>query len=122
MLTARREYQVRNQNKGFFGMARKTPRIFIPEKQLADFCQRNHIQKLSLFGSVLSDAFGSESDVDVLVEFEPGHTPGLNLIRMQDELSVLFGGRKVDLVTPKFLNKRIRDKVIAEAAVQYAQR
>ena len=103
-------------------MVRKTAKIVIPEKQLIDFCQRNHIQRLSLFGSVLSDAFGPESDVDVLVEFEPGHTPGLGLIRMQDELSMLFGGRNVDLVTPKFLNKRIRDRVIAEAMVQYAQR
>ena len=71
---------------------------------------------------MLRDDFGPESIVGVLVEFEPGHTPGLALIRMQDELSTLFGGRKVDLVTPKFLNKRIRDRVIAEAAVQYAQR
>ncbi len=103
-------------------MARNTPRIFIPEKELADFCRRNHIRKLSLFGSVLRDDFGPESDVDVLVEFEPGHTPGLALIRMQDELSLLLGGRTIDLVTAKFLNKRIRDKVITEAAVQYAQR
>ncbi len=103
-------------------MASKIPRISIPEKELSEFCRRNHIQRLSLFGSVLSDRFGPESDIDVLVEFEPGHTPGLGLIRMQDELSALLGGRKVDLVTPKFLNKRIRDKVINESAVQYAQR
>ncbi len=103
-------------------MAGITPQISVPKKQLADFCRRNHIRKLSLFGSVLSDRFGPESDVDVLVEFEPGHTPGLGLIRMQDELSILLGGRNVDLITPKFLNKRIRDKVIAEAVVQYAQR
>lgn len=103
-------------------MARNIPRIPIPKKELTEFCRRNHIRRLSLFGSVLSDHFGPESDIDVLVEFEPGHTPGLSLIRMQDELSELLGGRKVDLVTPKFLNKRIRDKVINEAAVQYAQR
>lgn len=102
-------------------MARIAPKISIPEEQLADFCQRYHILKLSFFGSVLGETFGPESDVDVLVEFEPGHIPGLNLIRMQDELSILLGGRKVDLVTPKFLNKRIRDRAIAEAAVQYAQ-
>ncbi|HEX9018269.1 MAG TPA: nucleotidyltransferase family protein [Anaerolineaceae bacterium] len=103
-------------------MARSTQKISIPDTQLAEFCQRNHIRMLSFFGSVLSDAFGPESDVDILVEFESGHTPGLSLIRMQDELSHILGGRKVDLVTPKFLNKRIRDKVMAEAAVQYAQR
>lgn len=103
-------------------MTSKVPQIAIPEKELAEFCMRNHIRRLSLFGSVLSDCFGPESDVDVLVEFEPGHTPGLALIRMQDELSLLLGGRKVDLVTPKFLNKRIREKVITEAVNQYAQR
>ena len=103
-------------------MARNNPRILIPEQELVEFCRRNHIHKLSFFGSVLNDLFGPESDIDVLVEFEPGHTPGFNLIRMQDELSALLGGRKVDLITPKFLNRRIRDKVIAEAAVLYAQR
>ena len=111
-----------NHFEGLNGMSGKTPRISISEKQLAAFCRRNHIRKLSFFGSVLSDSFGPESDVDVLVEFDPGHSPGLSLIRMQDELSALLGGRKVDLVTLKFLNKRIRDKVINEAAVQYAQR
>ncbi len=111
-----------NHGEGCNRMARNNLRIAVPEKELAEFCRSNHIRKLSLFGSILSDAFGPESDVDVLVEFEPGHTPGLSLIRMQDELSTLFGGRRVDLVTPKFLNKRIRDKVITEAAVQYAQR
>jgi len=99
----------------------KTPNITAPEEAIADFCRRNHIQKLALFGSVLSDSFGPESDIDVLVEFEPGHVPGFALIRMQDELSELFGGRKVDLVTPKFLNRRIRSKVQNEAVVQYAQ-
>lgn len=103
-------------------MARINPEISIPERELAAFCLRNHIRRLSFFGSVLSDAFGPESDIDILVEFEPGHTPGLKLIRLQDELSSLFGGRAVDLITPKFLNKRIREKVINEAVVQYAQR
>ena len=103
-------------------MAIGTPKVSIPKKGLAAFCRRHHIRKLSLFGSVLGDAFGPDSDVDVLVEFEPGHTPGLSLIQMQDELSSLLGGRNVDLVTPKFLNRRIRDKVIAEVRVEYAQR
>jgi predicted nucleotidyltransferase len=111
-----------NHHEGFIRMGRNVLQVSIPEKQLSDFCRRHHIRKLSFFGSVLSDTFGPDSDVDVLVEFEPGHTPGLSLIRMQDELSILLGERKVDLVTPKFLNKRIRDKVIAEAMVQYAQR
>jgi predicted nucleotidyltransferase len=60
------------------------------------------------------------SDVDVLVEFEPGHVPGLALIRMQDELSAILGGREVVLVTSKFLNRRIKNQVLREAKVQYA--
>lgn len=93
----------------------------IPRERLADFCRRNHIRKLSLFGSVLSDDFRADGDIDVLVEFEPGHVPGLRFIRLQDELSTLFGGRPVDLVTPKFLNRRIRDEVLRSAQVQYAE-
>jgi hypothetical protein len=92
----------------------------IPQDRLEEFCRRNHIRKLSLFGSVITGDFGPDSDVDVLVEFEPGHVPGLALIRMQDELAALLGGREVDLVTPKFLNRRIRDQILREAVVQYA--
>jgi len=97
-------------------------KVHISPTQLEDFCKRHHILKLSFFGSVLTDHFTPKSDVDVLVEFEPEHVPGLSLIRMQDELSTLMGGRKVDLVTPKFLNRRIRARVQAEAVVQYAER
>jgi predicted nucleotidyltransferase len=95
--------------------------IEIPQEILAEFCRRNHILRLSLFGSVLHDSFGPNSDVDVLVEFDPDHVPGFALIRIQDELSALLGGRNVDLVTPKFLNRRIRKQVESEARVQYAQ-
>jgi predicted nucleotidyltransferase len=95
-------------------------RIEIPKDKIADFCRHHHIRKLAVFGSVLRGDFGPDSDVDVLVEFEPGHVPGLALVRMQDELSVILGNREVDLVTPKFLNRRMRDRVIAEAVVQYA--
>jgi hypothetical protein len=97
------------------------PQVDFSEQAVIDFCRRHHIRKLSLFGSVLSSSFGPESDVDVLVEFEPGHVPGLALIRMQDELSSIFGGRSVDLVTPKFLNRRIRGEILENAMVQYAQ-
>ena len=97
-----------------------TSGIRIPQDRLAEFCRRYHIRKLSLFGSVITGDFGPDSDVDVLVEFEPGHVPGLALIRMQDELAALLGGREVDLVTPKFLNRRIRDQILREAVVQYA--
>ena len=82
------------------------------------FCRRHHIRRLALFGSVLRDDFGPESDVDVLVEFEPGHVPGLAFFAMQDELSAMLG-RKVDLNTPGFLSRYFRDEVLAEAETQY---
>ncbi len=88
-------------------------------QKLALFCRRNQIRRLSFFGSVLRQDFGPDSDIDVLVEFEPGQTPGLGLIRMQDELSVLFGGRKVDLVTPRFLSRYFRDEVMRTAEVAF---
>jgi len=94
-------------------------RISIPPKKLAQFCAKYHIRKLAFFGSVLRDDFGSTSDVDILVEFENGHTPGLAFIDIQDNLSKLLGGREVDLVTPKFLNRRIKDRVLKEAKVVY---
>ena len=96
------------------------PAIEIPKDELAEFCRRHHITKLSLFGSATKGTLRPDSDIDVLVEFEPGHVPGLALIRMQDELTALLGGREVDLVTPKFLNRRIRDQILREAVVQYA--
>jgi predicted nucleotidyltransferase len=93
--------------------------IDIPADAIAAFCRRNRIQKLSLFGSILRDDFGPESDIDVLVEFEEGATPGLAYFSMQDELADLLG-RAVDLVTPKGLSKYIRDDVIASADPVYA--
>ena len=96
------------------------PRVEIDRTEIEEFCRRHHIRRLALFGSVLRQDFGPQSDIDVMVEFEPGHTPGLAFIRMERELSELFGGRSVDLVTPRFLNHRIRDRVLAEAQTQYA--
>lgn len=96
-----------------------TARITIDRVRLAAFCRERRIQKLALFGSVLRDDFGPDSDVDVLVEFETGHTPGLAFFRMQAELSDLFG-RKVDLNTPGFLSRYFRDEVLAEAETVYA--
>ena len=90
-------------------------------ERVADFCRRRHIRRLALFGSVLRDDFGPESDVDVLVEFEEGHVPGLiRLAGMERELSAVFG-RPVDLRTAEDLSRYFRDKVLAEAEVQYAQ-
>jgi len=95
----------------------------LDKKKIADFCKRNHIRKLSLFGSVLRDDFGPESDVDVLVEFETGHVPGFfRLFDMEEELSSLLGGRKVDLRTPEDLSRYFRDEVLAQSRVQYAQK
>jgi predicted nucleotidyltransferase len=95
--------------------------IQIPEGGIAEFCRRHHIRRLALFGSVLREDVRSDSDVDVLVEFEPGHVPGfLRLHSLEQELSGLLGGHEIDLVTVKFLNRRIRDRVLAEAEVQYA--
>jgi len=91
----------------------------IPSDQLAEFCKRRHIRKLAFFGSALRADFGPDSDIDVLVEFEPGHTSGLAFIDVQDELSELLGGRQVDLVTPKFLNHRIKDRVLKEARAAF---
>jgi predicted nucleotidyltransferase len=91
----------------------------IPPDQLAKFCKRRHISKLAFFGSALRTDFGPDSDIDVLVEFEHGHTPGLTFIDIQDELSELLGGRQVDLVTPKFLNDRIKDRVLKDARVAF---
>jgi len=98
----------------------KRDKLIIPKEPLAEFCRRNHIRKLSLFGSVLREDFGPESDVDVLYEVEPGHAVGLEIMDMEEELSRLLGGKKVDLVNAKYLNRRLRDRVLAEAEVQYA--
>ena len=92
--------------------------IPIPLDAIAEFCQRNHIRKLSLFGSVLRDDFGPESDVDVLVEFEPGKTPGLAYFRMQEELKNLLR-REVDLLTPAAISPYFRDRVLSEAEPVY---
>ena len=93
-------------------------RIEIPRDKIADFCRRNHIRRLAFFGSVLRDDFGPESDVDVLVEFEPGHTPGLAFFAMQRELSGILG-RKADLNTAMDLSPYFRQEVLDEAEVLY---
>ena len=97
--------------------------IEIPKAQLAQFCQQHHIRRLSLFGSVLRDDFRPESDLDFLVEFEPGKTPGyFKLVSMEMKLSEMLEGRKIDLRTPNELSIYFRDQVEAEAVVQYDSR
>jgi uncharacterized protein len=93
-------------------------RIQIPKERITDFCRRHHIRKLAIFGSALRDDFGPDSDVDVLVEFEPGHVPGLAFFGIEQELSAILG-RKVDLNTAGFLSPEIREVVLKEAEVQY---
>ena len=100
-------------NRGFPHPSRQT---------IAEFCERHHIRKLALFGSVLREDFRPDSDVDVLVVFEPGHVPGFfRLFDLEEELSAIFGGRKVDLRTPEDLSRYFRREVEAEAEVQYAR-
>ena len=91
----------------------------VPKDKIEEFCRRHHIRKLAFFGSVLRPDFGPNSDVDVLVEFEPGHVPGLAFFSMEHELAEILR-RKVDLNTPQFLSRYFREEVLAEAQVQYA--
>ena len=97
--------------------------IDINATALQDFCSRHHLTLLAFFGSVLTDRFGPESDIDVLFDFDPKHTPTLfDVVGMEEELETLFG-RKVDMVdmrTPRDLSPRIRDKVLQSAFVEYA--
>jgi len=93
--------------------------IQVDKERIAAFCRKNRICRLALFGSVLRDDFGPDSDVDVLVEFEPGQRVGmLKLAGMEIELGEILG-YKVDLNTPGFISRDFRDKVLAEAEVQY---
>jgi hypothetical protein len=96
-----------------------SPHLIIDRTAVKAFCQRHHITRLALFGSALRDDFGPDSDVDVLVEFQQGHVPGLEFVTMERELSGLLQDRRVDLVTPKFLNARIREQVLQEAEPLY---
>ena len=95
--------------------------IEVSHKELFEFCRGNSIRRLALFGSVLTERFSDSSDVDVLVEFQPGARVGyLRMAAMERELSLLFGGRKVDLRTPGELSPYFRDEVLRTAAVQFA--
>ncbi len=95
--------------------------ITVPAREIEELCRRRHIRWLALFGSVLTDQFRADSDIDVLVEFVPGHTPGLGIVDVQDELSALFGGRRVDLVLKQDLSRWIRDAILADAEVLYGE-
>lgn len=95
--------------------------IDIQKGKIADFCKERHINRFSIFGSLISPDFNPDSDIDVLVEFAPEHIPSLlKVVRLERELSVFFDGRKVDLRTPEDLSDYFRDDVIASAKVQYS--
>jgi len=96
--------------------------ISVPEGEIAQFCERHHIRRLAFFGSVLRDDFRPDSDVDMLVDFESGYTPGLiTLAGMEIELSGLLG-RQVDMRTPSELSRYFRQRVLDTAQVVYEQR
>lgn len=91
------------------------------DERVQEFCERNHIRRLSLFGSALRDDFSPSSDVDLLVEFHPDHIPGLfGVARMEEELSQLLGGRRVDLRTAEDLSRYFRANVVEGSVTLYA--
>ena len=94
--------------------------VDLPAEKIAALCRQHHIRRLALFGSVLRDDFRPDSDVDVLVEFEPGQVPGLEFFGIELELGQMLG-RPVDLNTPNSLSRYFRDAVLAEAKTVYAQ-
>ncbi|MGB4087572.1 nucleotidyltransferase family protein [Methanothrix sp.] len=97
-------------------------RISVDKDKVAAFCRRHHIRRLAFFGSVLREDFTPNSDIDVLVDFEPGHLPGLfGIARMERELSAILEGRRIDLRTAEDLSRYFRDDVLREAEVQYAK-
>jgi uncharacterized protein len=95
--------------------------VSIEHERLAQFCRQHHIRRLALFGSRLSGNARPDSDVDLLVQFDPGEEPGLiALSAMAEELSELYGGRTVDLRTPNDLSRHFREEVLRVAEVQYS--
>jgi predicted nucleotidyltransferase len=94
--------------------------IELHKEKIASFCRERHIRRLAIFGSALRSDFRPDSDIDLLVEFEPDHIPGLfGIARMERELSALCGGRKVDLRTPEDLSRYFRQRVLEEAEIIY---
>ncbi len=94
---------------------------FISKEELARFCRRHHIRWLARFGSALKGTAGPDSDIDLLVEFEPGGEPGLlGLAALEEELSARLGGRRVDLRTPRELSRYFREEILRTAEVHYA--
>ena len=98
------------------------PQVSVSKDALAAFCRQHGIKRLAVFGSALREDFGPESDIDVLVEFQPDRVPGLfGVAGMELALSELFSGRRVDLRTPEDLSRHFRQEVLDKAEVQYVQ-
>lgn len=96
--------------------------IDVDRCRIAQYCRDHHIRRLALFGSVLRPDFRPDSDIDILVDFETDHVPGLfGIARMERELSGLFGGRRIDLRTPQDLSRYFREQVLKEAEGQYGE-
>ena len=98
-----------------------SPGVSIDRRKLAELCRRHHIRRLSMFGSALRTDFRPESDVDFLVEFDERHPVGFRIFDVEQELSALIGGRKPDIVNPKYLNARLKPGILASAKVLYAE-
>jgi len=110
-----------SEKKGLQTKTKKRIKIPIPTQKITRFCEMHHIKTCMLFGSVIREDFNRESDVDVLVEFKEGHTPGLfGMVTLANELSQILGRRKVDLKTPDELSDYFRDDVLTNAELLYA--
>jgi predicted nucleotidyltransferase len=94
--------------------------INIFPRSIETFCRKHHIRSLAIFGSVVRGDFGPDSNIDILVDFEPGHIPGFDFFLLEEELSSLLG-RKVDLQTANFLSPEIRPSALSEAVTVYEQ-
>jgi uncharacterized protein len=119
---ARIQPRFRDSAAGYDSIVMLSDRLSVSSDQIRDFCRQHRIRRLAFFGSVLREDFGPSSDVDVLVEFEPGQVPGLlRLAAIERELSVIRGGRRIDMRTPRDLSRYFRDEVLERAVVQYAE-
>lgn len=96
-------------------------RLALDAHTLGAFCRRWHVRRLGFFGSVLREDFRPDSDVDVLIEFAPGQTPGWSVIDAEQELSELCGGRAIDLVNPRYIHPRLRAEILATAEWAYGE-
>ena len=98
-------------------------KVEVSKQEIADFCRRHHIKKIAVFGSALRGEMGPDSDIDLLVEFKEEHVPGFfRLYEIEEELSSIFGGKKIDLRTPGDLSRYFREEVVETAEVLHYER